>query len=79
MSSWSAVFSMNMVALFSPLVMQSVFVSLPVMRMFSIVPKLNNSEISWADSSVWDAKMAYSVRRSGFLRSTMAVVAFRRM
>lgn len=79
MSSWSAFFSMNMAALFSPMAMQSVFVSLPVMRMFSVVPNLKSSEIFWADSSVWDVKMAYSVRRAGFLRSTMADVAFRRI
>jgi len=79
MSLWSALFSMNMAALFSPMAMQSALVSLPVMRIFSIVPKLNNSEICRADSSVWDVKMAYSVRRAGFLRSIMADVVFRRI
>ena len=77
MSLWSALFSMNMAALFSPMAMQSALVSLPVMRMFSIVPKLNNSEICWAEFTVWDARMAYSVRRAGFLRSIMADVVFR--
>jgi hypothetical protein len=79
MSSWSAFFSMNMAALFSPFIMQRAFVSLPVMRRFSVVPILKSSEIFWADSIVWDVRMAYSVRRVGFLRSTMAVVSFRRM
>jgi len=48
---WSTFFSMNMAALFSPRVTQSTLLSLLMMRMFSVVPRLNSSEISLAESN----------------------------